>query len=81
METIVHERMDHLLDNFDCCKCDICKDDMLALALNNLPSKYVTTQTGALLGRTETLNQSAMQSLDIHIIQAINKVAKQPNHK
>jgi competence protein ComFB len=81
MENIVRERLDHLLNNFDCCKCDVCKDDMTALALNNLPSKYVTTSTGELLGRTETLNQAAMQALDIDIVMSINKVAKSPNHR
>jgi competence protein ComFB len=81
METIVRERIDHLLHNFDCCKCDLCKDDMTALALNGLPPKYVTTHNGELFGRTETLNQSAMLTLDVDIIMCINKVAKKPNHR
>jgi competence protein ComFB len=81
MVGIVKERLDHLLDNFDCCKCEICKDDMLALALNALPTKYVTSGKGELLGRTDTMNQSHMTNLDIIVIKAINQVSRQPNHQ
>jgi competence protein ComFB len=80
MEKIVGDRLSHLLENFDCCKCDICKDDMLAIALNNVPTKYVTSHKGELFGRTETLNQHISTDLDITIIKAINRVARTPNH-
>jgi competence protein ComFB len=80
MEGIVRDRLDHLLENFDCCKCEICKDDMMALALNSVPTKYVTSHKGELFGRTDTMNQSHATGLDIIVVKCINKVARTPNH-
>jgi competence protein ComFB len=81
MEGILRDRLEHLIQNFDCCKCDICKDDMLCLALNSVQAKYVTSHKGELFKRTETMNQIAATDLDIIVIKAINKVARQPNHQ
>jgi competence protein ComFB len=81
MEGIIKERLDHLLNNFDCCKCPVCREDMLALTLNSVPTKYVTSQKGELFGRTETLNQSMSLNLDITIVKAIQQVHRLPNHK
>jgi competence protein ComFB len=80
METILRDKLDHLIENFDCCKCEICKDDILCLCLNSVQAKYVTSHKGELFKRTETMNQLATTDLDIIVIKAINKVARQPNH-
>jgi competence protein ComFB len=80
MENILKERLDHLIQNFDCCKCEICKDDILCLALNSVGAKYVTSHKGELFKRTETMNQIASTDLDIIVVKAISKVQRQPNH-
>ncbi len=44
MESVVRGRLEFLLQEVDCCKCDKCMDDMMALALNALKPKYVNSQ-------------------------------------
>ena len=41
MEELVISRLDSTLDRFNCCKCDKCKKDIAALALNRLKPRYV----------------------------------------
>ncbi len=35
-EIIVRQRLEELLKNYDCCKCEQCFYDMMAYALNSL---------------------------------------------
>ncbi|MDE5742097.1 MAG: late competence development ComFB family protein, partial [Oscillospiraceae bacterium] len=48
MEEVVRERLDVFLKDVDCCKCDTCIGDMMAMALNTLKPKYVNSKKGAL---------------------------------
>src|SRR5690554_5124717 len=49
MEDIVYRYVDKVLNKHkDVCKCPICKLDVCALALNNLPPKYTVTEKGKL---------------------------------
>ena len=41
MEELVINKLDSTLDRFNCCKCDKCKKDIAALALNRLKPRYV----------------------------------------
>ncbi|KGX86923.1 late competence development ComFB family protein [Pontibacillus litoralis] len=63
------------------CKCTQCRNEILALSLNTLPSHYVTTEQGRrqafeLLNTTENLKW-----INKRIINAIHVVGKYPNHK
>lgn len=40
-ELAVKERMNEALDRFKCCECDRCIKDILAIAVNTLPPKYI----------------------------------------
>ena len=43
MEEIVHEVLVNYQKQFKLsCECELCLDDIMAIALNNLPPKYVT---------------------------------------
>ena len=41
MESAVVNKLYSVLERFTCCRCDRCKKDIVALALNNLPPKYM----------------------------------------
>lgn len=41
MEGFVMDKLDSVLARFKCCKCDRCKKDIVAMALNKLPAKYM----------------------------------------
>ncbi len=46
MESIVLEKLDSVLARFKCCKCDRCKKDIVAMALNKLPGRYMVLMEG-----------------------------------
>lgn len=80
MESFVKAKLDCLIEGMDCCKCDECKGDMMAIALNDLPSKYVNTSTGELFSRVDSLMSQNNVDIEIAIIKAVNIVSKRPRH-
>lgn len=80
MEDIVDERLDVILKNMDCCKCEQCVADMKALALNTIKPKYANTNNGELFSRVDALLLQNSIDIDISISKAINLVASMPNH-
>ncbi|MDD4571266.1 MAG: late competence development ComFB family protein [Clostridia bacterium] len=76
-ETLVLEKLDAVLNRFNCCKCDRCKKDIVALALNKLPPKYMVlaeTQPLPIIGTQE--NAQVVSA----IIQAILTVRNHARH-
>jgi len=63
--------MDKVLDNMDVCKCEKCRLDIAAIALNNLPTKYVVTEKGELYSKVSTL----MNQFEVDAISTITKAA------
>ncbi len=79
-EDLVKQRLEDLLKDYDCCKCEKCQNDMMAIALNHLKPDYVNTNEGVLFKRIDgTLPQKATD-LDIEILKAISMVSKEPHH-
>lgn len=77
MEYLVIERLDAVFAKFNCCKCDKCKKDVAAIALNKLPPKYVVTdpdQIPELVAKQNGTDASAA------LIQGILKVRAHPRH-
>ena len=81
MEEIVNNRILEMIKDSDCCKCEKCLDDIRALALNKLPSKYVSTNKGELFSKLAALkeHQGAID-LNIAVASAIESVAAHPRH-
>lgn len=81
MEEVVKDRLEVLLKEHDCCQCDTCKGDMLAMALNTLKPKYVNSRKGELFSK---LNASKMQNtvdIDVAVAKAISVVSSSPHRK
>ncbi|AAM24495.1 MAG: Late competence development protein ComFB [Caldanaerobacter subterraneus] len=80
MEDAVEQMMDRVLKDIDVCKCERCRMDIKALALNNLPPKYVVTEEGELYVKTNEL----VRQFEVDIIKAITmaamKVKENPRH-
>lgn len=80
MEDAVEQMMDRILKDIDVCKCERCRMDIKALALNNLPPKYVVTEEGELYVKTNEL----VRQFEVDIIKAITmaamKVKENPRH-
>lgn len=81
MEEIVNNKILEVIKDKDCCKCEKCLDDIRALALNKLPSKYVSTNKGELFSKLAALKeQQGAIDLNIAVVSAIESVSSRPRH-
>lgn len=79
METLVWNSLENVLDNFpNACKCNICKCDIAAIALNNLTPKYVATEIGEIYSKTEILENQYRADVISAITRAIIRVMQYP---
>ena len=81
MEEVVFNRLDGLLGDMGVCKCEKCKLDVSAIALNELPPKYVVTEKGVLFSKIAELEQQFDVGVTAAIIKAAQLVAKFPRHE
>ncbi len=79
MEDIVRERLDIFLSGMDCCQCEICKGDMMAMALNMLKPKYVNSHKGELFSRIDSSKYQNTVDIDIAVTKAIATVSSSPH--
>lgn len=79
MEEQVAARLDTTLDRFNCCKCNKCKKDIAALALNRLKPRYVVMREDDEERRREASDQYGSEVTSA-LVQAIMVVKKEPRH-
>jgi len=81
MEVCVLDLLGSVLENLNACQCENCTHDILAIALNSLPTKYVVTKKGELYTKIGNLQNQ----FDVDIIAAIAKasviVSRNPRHE
>ena len=77
MESIVLEKLESALARFQCCKCDRCKKDIVAMALNKLPPKYMVLLEGQ---PTPDIDPQTNAQVVTAVIQAILAVRAHPRH-
>jgi len=80
MEEIVDLRLDKAIEEAGVCGCNRCRADMLALALNHLPPKYVVSTAGDIYSRLSTYTNQMQAELTVAITEAIKTVGKNPSH-
>lgn len=80
MEEVVYMIIDDVLKDLNACTCKKCTMDIAAIALNQLPPKYIVTEKGELYSKINTLRQQ----FEVDIISAITKAAvlvkRSPRH-
>ena len=79
MEELVLTRLDATLQRFNCCKCDKCKKDIAALALNRLTPHDVVLDGNKDLKQKEAEEKYASEVTGA-LVQAILVVKKEPRH-
>lgn len=72
MEDAVEHYVDGVMEELDMCRCDKCKYDVMAIALNHLPPQYTVTREGVLFNKVKNMGNQA----DAKIIAEITKAAK-----
>jgi competence protein ComFB len=81
-EILVEQVMEkQLTKRTDICSCPACQADIMAIALNNLPPRYVNSDKGEILVRTGILNTQLATDLLVEVSKAIEHVKKNPRHK
>lgn len=82
MEKAVFNLIDKILDKRDdLCKCEKCRLDIIAIALNNLPAKYVVTEKGQLFSKVNEMEIQFGADIIKEIVKAIETVSKSPHHQ
>lgn len=80
MEEIVFNQMKEILDDINMCSCEKCILDIAAIALNDLPPKYIVTEKGELFSKIGALKQQ----FEVDVVAAITKAAvlvkRRPRH-
>ena len=81
MEIFVEDYYDKIKDSLDCCTCEQCRGDVIALALNRLPTKYVNRSGGEIVVSTKINDQEHQNALHTAVLQAVEIVKKSPRHE
>lgn len=81
MEVLVEERAGKYMEMFGMCQCERCKIDVKALALNNLPSKYVVMAKGEFVPRITVYEGRFSAAIIAQLLRACKIVADSPRHK
>ena len=80
-EDMVDVFFDEILENDDeACKCEKCRMDIKALALNSLPSRYVVTEIGEVFKKAEFFYRQSEVDIMAAILEAVAKVKEKPQH-
>lgn len=81
MEDAVFQVLDGILaSRTDVCKCARCRLDIAAIALNNLPPRYVVTEKGEVLVKVQQLHHQFEADVIPVILDAIDHVVANPRH-
>lgn len=78
-EKIVLKKLNAILKRMNCCRCDRCKQDIIAIALNNLKPMYIVATKGEIEQKIEALKDTGSKVIT-EVIKAILIVRKSPRH-
>ncbi len=80
IEEIVVDAVPEYLQKEGMCNCDQCKLDVAAIALNNLPPRYIVTAKGASYAKADMLDMQKYIDIIGAITKAIRLVKEHPRH-
>ena len=81
MQALVEDRADKYIKMFGLCDCSRCRIDVVALALSNLPAKYVVAQPNELIPRLSIYEQRFSAAVVTQVMSACRKVLDRPHHQ
>ena len=81
-EILVEQVLNEQLTNrTDICTCPVCQSDIMAMALNNLPPRYVNTDKGRAIIKAGVLNTQIATDLLTEVSKGIEHVKENPRHQ
>ena len=81
MQTLVEDKADKYMRMFGLCTCNRCRIDVVALALSNLPPKYVVAKPHELIPRLSMYEQKFSVVVVTQVMSACRKVLDRPHHQ
>lgn len=81
MQALVEDKADKYIKMFGLCNCNRCRIDVIALALSNLPAKYVVAKPHDLIPRLSIYEQKFSASVVTQVMSACRKVLDRPHHQ
>jgi competence protein ComFB len=79
-EVLVKEKVALVMEKMKVCTCRTCVNDILALTLNTLPAKYVTTDTGKQYLQLDTYKKQYETDILAALTKACVRVKASPRH-
>jgi hypothetical protein len=80
MQVLVEENAEKYIQMFGLCNCPRCKADVKALALNDLPPKYVVMEKGQVVPRISVYEGRYQAAVTAQILRACKTVMENPRH-
>jgi len=80
MEEMVRRTVDEKIETMDMCKCEICRLNACAIALNALPACYVTSRRGNLLAYVSGEMLNFKSQVLVETTKALMMVKDHPLH-
>ena len=77
MEGFVESRIDEVMHKFNCCSCEKCRQDVLAMTLNKLPPYYVLEDDINIRDQKEKERAADVAAA---LVKAVLAVKANPNH-
>lgn len=79
MEKLVIDKLDITLRKMNCCRCDRCKKDIIALALNKLKPMYIVATKEEINSKIRELDKLGLE-VTTAVLKAVLAVRKEPRH-
>jgi competence protein ComFB len=80
MEDLVDVKLNVLIQSAGMCCCERCRADVKALALNNLPPRYVVSVGGNIHSHFQAMNVQIQVNITAAVARAIRIVRNSPHH-
>jgi competence protein ComFB len=81
MEDVVSDVYQELLNRTpELCKCDRCRQDVIALALTRLHGKYAVSAEGEIFAKLSREDRQVRATALVEILEAVKTVKEHPNH-
>lgn len=79
-EVLVLEKVGLVMEKMNVCRCESCVNDVIALALNTLPTKYVTTDKGKQYSQLEIYKKQYETDVLAALTKACVRIKASPRH-
>jgi len=80
VEELVKTKVPPITESLSMCVCSKCVNDVLAVALNHLPPKYVVTRQGQLFAKLHSYESQYAADIMSAVTKACVKIKSDPKH-